>query len=219
MKFLIIEDDNDLRALLENALKSDGHILDSEANGKDGLTRALLQDYDLIILDVMLPEMNGWEVLEHLRNKKSTPVLMLTSIDSPADRVRGLDLGSDDYIPKPFDLDELKARIRAITRRNSGERRTLVDIVPGFQLDPVSRQVLNGGKRVEITAREFNLLEFFMQRRGTIISKDQIREQIFEEGDDGESNVVEVYIYGLRKKFGRSSIKTHRGFGYEFIEE
>lgn len=218
MKFLIIEDDDDLRALLENTLRSDGHVVESACNGADGLIQALYQSYDLIILDVMLPEMNGWEVLERMREKKSTPVLMLTSIDSPADRVRGLDLGSDDYISKPFDLNELKARIRAIMRRKNGERRQLVDIVPGYQMDSVSRWVVHNGERVEMTAREFSLLELFMQRRGNIVSKEQIRELIFEECDGGESNIVEVYIYGLRKKFGRSTIKTHRGLGYEFIE-
>lgn len=218
MKFLIIEDDDDLRALLEKTLRDDGHVVESETNGADGLTRTIFQDYDLIILDVMLPELNGWEVLERLRKKKSTPVLMLTSIDSPEDRIRGLDLGSDDYISKPFDIGELKARIRAIARRRSGEHRKLIDIVPGYHLDTVSRWVVQEGERIEMTARELNLLELFLQRRGSIISKEQIRELIFEECQEGESNVVEVYIYGLRKKFGRSTIKTHRGLGYEFVK-
>ncbi|MEO0510928.1 MAG: response regulator transcription factor [Verrucomicrobiota bacterium] len=217
MKFLIIEDDDDLRALLENAMRDDGHLVESERSGADGLSRAVYQDFDLIILDVMLPELDGWQVLQRLRERKSTPVLLLTSIDSPADRVRGLDLGSDDYIPKPFDISELKARIRAIIRRKTGDRSKLIDIIPGFQMDSVSRWVLHDGERVEMTARELNLLELFLQRRGSIISKDQIRELLFEDCEDGESNVVEVYIYGLRKKFGRSTIKTHRGLGYELV--
>jgi len=218
MKYLIIEDDDDLRLLLEDTLRRDGHMVESESSGADGLTRALLRDYDLIVLDVMLPELDGWEVLKRLRVRKSTPILMLTSVDSPQDRIRGLDLGSDDYVPKPFDIGELKSRIRAITRRRTGDRSQLIEIVPGFQLDAVSRRVLHGGERVEMTARELNLLELFLQRRGQIIPKDQIRELLFEECHDGDSNVVEVYIYGLRKKFGRSTIKTHRGLGYEFRE-
>lgn len=216
MKFLIIEDDDDLRALLENSLRGEGHLVESERSGADGLVRGLYQDYDLIILDLMLPELDGWQVLKRLRERKTTPVLMLTSIDSPADRVRGLDLGSDDYIAKPFDLEELKARIRAISRRQSGERRQLIDIVLGFQFDPIARRVTKDGERVDMTSRELNLLELFLQRRGVIIPKDQIRELIFEDCEDGESNVVEVYIYGLRRKFGRGSIRTHRGLGYEF---
>jgi DNA-binding response OmpR family regulator len=163
--------------------------------------------------------LDGWQVLKRIRDRKSTPVLLLTSIDSPADRVRGLDLGSDDYIAKPFDIDELKARIRAIMRRHSGERRQIIEFIPGFQLDPVSRWVTHDGKRIEMTARELNLLELFLNRRGAIISKDQIRELIFEDCEDGESNIVEVYIYGLRKKFGRAAIKTYRGIGYEFPME
>lgn len=218
MKFLIIEDDDDLRALLENTLRGDGHAVESECNGADGLARALYMNYDLIILDVMLPALDGWQILERLRKKKSTPVLMLTSIDSPADRVRGLDLGSDDYIPKPFDIGELKARVRAILRRQSGVRSQLIDIIPGFQFDPTARRITHNGERVEMTGRELNLLELFLQRRGNIISKDLILDLLFEDCEDGLSNIVEVYIYGLRKKFGRSTIKTHRGLGYEFIE-
>lgn len=217
MKFLIIEDDDDLRALLEKTLRGDGHSVESESNGGDGLSRALFSNYDLIILDVMLPTIDGWEILERLRKRKSTPVLMLTSIDSPEDRVRGLDLGSDDYISKPFDISELKARIRAILRRQTGVRSQCIEIMPSFKLDLTSRLVTHDGERVEMTARELNLLELFLQRRGNIISKEQIRELLFEECEDSESNVVEVYIYNLRKKFGRSAIKTHRGLGYEFI--
>ena len=218
MKLLIIEDDDDIRKLLEFSLREDGHSVEAEANGSDGLSRALFQSYDLIILDIMLPEMDGWEILEKLRARKSTPVLMLTSLDTPSDRVKGLDLGSDDYLPKPFDLEELKARIRAIIRRQTGEHGQLIPVTESVQLDPKARHVLQDGSRVEMTAREFQLLELFLQRRGKIIPKDTIRELIFEDADEGESNIVEVYIYGLRKKFGRKIIKTHRGLGYEFLK-
>lgn len=218
MKLLIIEDDDDIRTLLEMALRDDGHVVEGESNGADGLSRALFQSYDLIILDVMLPEMDGWEILRKLRTRKTTPVLMLTSVDTPADRVKGLDLGSDDYMPKPFDLEELKARIRAIIRRQTGEHGQMIEVTEEAQLDPKSRRVLKNGDRVEMTAREFNLLELFLQRRGHVISKEQIRELIFEDCDENESNIIEVYVYGLRKKFGRHTIKTHRGLGYEFIK-
>jgi len=218
MKLLIIEDDDDIRKLLEFSLRDDGHVVESEANGADGLTRALFQSYDLIILDVMLPEMDGWEILEKLRARKTTPVLMLTSLDTPTERVKGLDLGSDDYMPKPFDLEELKARIRAIIRRQTGEHGKMIEVTAEAQLDPKARNVLKNGERVEMSARELNLLELFLQRRGHVISKEKIKELIFEDCEDGESNIVEVYVYGLRKKFGRQTIKTHRGLGYEFIK-
>lgn len=218
MKLLIIEDDDDLRNLLKLSLGEDGHIVEAEANGADGLSRALYQDYDLIVLDVMLPEMDGWEILECLRKRKSTPVLMLTSVDTPALRVKGLDLGSDDYMPKPFDLEELKARIRAIIRRQSGSHAPMVAITEAIDFDPKSRNVFNSGERVDMTARELNLLELFLKRRGHIIPKQKIWELISEDTDECESNMVEVYIYNLRKKFGRQMIKTHRGLGYELIK-
>lgn len=218
MKLLIIEDELDLREILVASLRQEGHTVEAEGSGKDGLLRALHQDYDLVILDIMLPDIDGWEILSRLREKKTTPVLMLTSLDAPADKVKGLDLGSDDYMPKPFDLDELKARIRAILRRGPSHQSSQIEISSDTQFDPVARHVLKDGLRIEMTAKEINLLEVFLQRRGRILSKDQITELIFEDVSEGDSNVVEVYIYNLRKKLGRGIIKTRRGMGYELIE-
>ncbi|MCL4134678.1 UNVERIFIED_CONTAM: hypothetical protein GTU68_033901 [Idotea baltica] len=141
MKLLIIEDEDDLRNVLEENLKEEGHTVEAEGNGADGLLRALHYDYDLILLDVMLPEMDGWQILEKLRVKKDTPVLMLTARDTSRDRVKGLDLGSDDYVVKPFDLNELKARIRALLRRSSGGSSPMLAIAEGIEMDTNSRRV------------------------------------------------------------------------------
>jgi len=216
MKILIIEDENDIRSILETALREDGHTVESHGNGKDGLICALLHDYDLILLDVMLPEMDGWQILEALRAKKDTPVLMLTAKDTAADLIRGLDLGSDDYVVKPFHLNALKARVRALIRRSQGTASPMVTISEGVKLDSNTRRVFKDGTCVDLTAKELNLLEIFLQRRDQILSKDRIADLLFENGAEGESNTIEVYIYNLRKKLGRSIIKTRRNIGYEF---
>ena len=215
MKLLIIEDEDDLRSVLRESLQSEGYTVETEGNGKDGLLRAALQDYDLILLDVMLPELNGWEILRRLRAKKDTPVLMLTSQDTPADLIKGLDLGSDDYVTKPFDLDSLKARIRALFRRCSGSASPDITFAPGLTIDTNSRRVSKDGVPIELTAMELNLLDLFLQRRGQILSKDQIAELLFEDCDEGHSNTIEVHIYNLRKKLGRTVLKTRRRLGYE----
>jgi len=216
MKILIVEDETELRKILETSLREDGHTVEAEGNGKDGLIRSLHQDYDLIILDIMLPEMNGWQILEKLRAKKDTPVLMLTAKDTPADQIRSLDLGSDDYVIKPFHLDSLKARIRALFRRAQGKANPMFTISEGVELDSNTRRVFKDGTTVDLTAKELNLLEIFLQRRDQVLSKDRIADLLFENGAEGESNTIEVYIYNLRKKLGRSIIKTRRNIGYEF---
>jgi len=215
MKLLLIEDEDDLRSVLQNDLIEEGHSLDAEANGRDGLLRALHFDYDLILLDVMLPEMDGWEILKRLRVKKDTPVLMLTARDSTLDRVRGLDLGSDDYVVKPFELVELKERIRALLRRGKGSSAPLFPINEGIELDTNSRRVFKNGVDIELPMREFNLLEIFVQRMGKVVSRDTISGILFTDQDEGESNIIDVYIYNLRTKLGRGIIKTRRGLGYE----
>ena len=215
MKILIIEDEHDLRAVLRDALQNEGYNVDTESNGKDGLVRAALQDYDFILLDIMLPEINGWEILQRLRTKKNTPVLMLTSQDAPADLVKGLDLGSNDYVIKPFNLEALKARIRALLRRSSGSANPTLTIAPGIEIDTNSRGVSRDGIPIELTAMEINRLELFLQRRGVTLSKNQIAELLFEDCDEGQSNTIEVHVYNLRKKLGRSVIKTKRRIGYE----
>ena len=218
IKLLIIEDEDDLRNVLEENLKEEGHTVESEGNGADGLLRALHFDYDLILLDVMLPEMDGWQILEKLREKKDTPVLMLTARDTSADRIRGLDLGSDDYVVKPFDLNELKARIRALLRRSGGGSSPVLKIAEGIEMDTNSRRVLKDGEDINLTAKELNLLEIFLQRPGHTIPRDKIAGLLFADQDEGDSNVIDVYIYNLRTKLGRGIIKTRRGVGYEIVK-
>ncbi|MGC6465730.1 MAG: response regulator transcription factor [Akkermansiaceae bacterium] len=154
-------------------------------------------------------------MLKRLRSRKQTPVLMLTSQDAPDDLIKGLDLGSDDYVTKPFHLDSLKARIRALFRRCSGSASSLIEFSSGLTIDTISRRVFLNDSPFELTAMELNLLELFLQRRGRILSKDTIADLLFEDADDGQSNTIEVHIYNLRKKLGRSVIKTRRRIGYE----
>lgn len=215
MKLLIIEDEADLRNVLEKNLKEEGYIIESEPNGADGLMRAQHFDYDLILLDVMLPGLSGWEVLKELRKTKNTPVLMLTARDSTDDQVRGLDLGSDDYVIKPFELNELKARLRALLRRSQGKPSPMIPINAEIQLDTNRRRVLKNGTDIELQTRELLLLEVFVQRMGRPVSREAIAELMSEDEDDSESNVIDVYIYKLRTKLGRGVIKTRRGIGYE----
>jgi len=186
-----------------------------ESNGENGLLRAQHFDYDLIILDVMLPGLDGWEVLKRLRQTKNTPVLMLTARDSTEDRVRGLNLGSDDYVVKPFELEELKARIRALLRRSQGNSVPLISINAEIQLDTNSRRVLKNNIDMELPMKELALLEIFVQRMGQIVPRETIAELLYPDFGETESNTIDVYIYNLRTKLGRGIIKTRRGIGYE----
>lgn len=215
MKLLIIEDEADLRSVLKKDLKEAGYTLETESNGENGLLRAQHFDYDLIILDVMLPGLDGWEVLKRLRQTKNTPVLMLTARDSTEDRVRGLNLGSDDYVVKPFELEELKARIRALLRRSQGNSVPLISINAEIQLDTNSRRVLKNNIDIELPMKELALLEIFVQRMGQIVPRETIAELLYSDLGESESNTIDVYIYNLRTKLGRGIIKTRRGIGYE----
>lgn len=215
MKLLIIEDEEDLRSVLTKDLAEAGYTIETEANGSDGLLRAQHFDYDLIILDVMLPGMDGWQVLERLRKTKNTPVLMLTARDSTEDRVYGLNLGSDDFVVKPFELEELKARIRALLRRSQGATAPLISINEEIQLDTNSRRVFKKGVDMELPMKELNLLEIFVQRMGSVVPRETIAELLYSDFGETESNTIDVYIYNLRTKLGRGIIKTRRGIGYE----
>ena len=217
MKILIIEDDADIRKMLETTLRREKYLVESLANGKDGLLHALHDNFDLIILDVMLPQMTGWQILKKLRMKKSTPVLMLTGQDTPEDHIRGLDLGSDDYVTKPFNFDTLKARIRALLRRANGDPRPRVSIREGIEYDSNLRRVFKNGLNVELTSKELNLFEILLQHQDQVLSKEQIANILFNCDSTGENewNTIEVYIYNLRKKLGRDLIKTRRGIGDE----
>jgi two-component system OmpR family response regulator len=213
MRVLVIEDEADLRRALEQALREDGYAVDSAEDGETGLFKAKAWEYDALVLDIMLPEMDGWEVLRRLRGTKSTPVLALTALDSVSDRVRGLDLGADDYVVKPFEISELLARLRALIRRAAGNADSRIKIGDTL-IDTASRTVKQAGEPVKLTAREYALVELLALHCGKLITRTQIYEHIFDENDDTLSNLVDVHISNIRKKLGKDFITTRRGQGY-----
>lgn len=214
MRLLLVEDEPDLVSGLLRSLRKEGYSVDVAMDGEEGLYKALNTDYAVVVLDVMLPLLDGWEVLARLREAKDTPVLMLTARDTTADRVRGLDTGADDYLVKPFDVAELLSRLRAILRRSSGGRVAQTLEVADITIDTRSRTVTCGGETVTLTAREYLLLEYFAQHRGEIITRTDLYEKLFDETDDTLSNVIDVHIFNLRKKLGKDIILTRRGYGY-----
>jgi len=198
---------------MAKALREEGYAVDTSEMGDDGLNKAQNCNYDAILLDVMLPQLDGWEVLKRLRKIKQTPVLMLTARDTTRDRVRGLDTGADDYLVKPFDLPELLARLRALIRRSAGQaqpRLELGDVV----IDTRSRNVALNGQSVALTAREYAILEYLALHRGEIITRTALYEHLFDESDDTLSNLMDVHVFSIRKKLGRDLIVTRRGQGY-----
>ena len=213
MRLLVIEDEADLLSSLAKALREEGYAVDTAADGEDGLYKAENSSYDSIVLDVMLPRLDGWEVLERLRKSKKTPVLMLTARDAARDRVRGLDSGADDYLVKPFDLDELFARIRALIRRSAGKTLNVIEIA-NLVINTASRQVFLSGIQVALTAREYCLLEFLALHRGETITRTTLYEHLFDEDDDSLSNLLDVHVSNLRKKLGSGFVTTRRGHGY-----
>ncbi|QIF05684.1 response regulator transcription factor [Roseimicrobium sp. ORNL1] len=213
MRALVVEDQSDLLRTLAHTLREDGFAVDVAADGGEGLWKALETDYDAVVLDVMLPRVSGWEVLRRLRQTKKTPVLMLTARDSVPDRIRGLNSGADDYLTKPCDLDELLARLRALIRRSVGQPRPLIE-VGHILLDLAARTVSKEGHLVSLTAREYALVEFLALRRGKVVSRSALYEHLFDDGEDTQSNLIDVHVYNLRKKFGTEFISTRRGMGY-----
>jgi two-component system, OmpR family, response regulator len=213
MRILIVEDEPDLLRSIAQALREEGYAVDTANNGEDGLFKAEGYDYDAVVLDIMLPRLDGWEVLRRLRQTRKTPVLMLTARDQTRDRVRGLDTGADDYVVKPFDLPELFARLRALIRR-SANRTTNVIEIREVTLDTAARQVTRGGAAVELTAREYALLEFLALHRGEVVTRTQLYEHLFDENDSTLSNLLDVHVSNLRKKLGAGLITTRRGHGY-----
>ncbi len=213
MRLLIVEDEPDLLASMAQAMREEGYAVDTAADGEDGLFKAESVDYDAIILDVMLPEMDGWTVLKKLRATKKTPVLMLTARDQSRDRVKGLDTGADDYVVKPFDLAELFARLRALIRR-SANRTTNVLEIGAVVIDTAARTVSLDARPVEITAREYALLEYLALHRGEVVTRATLYEHLFGDDDDTLSNLLDVHVSNLRKKLGHDFISTRRGHGY-----
>jgi len=213
MRLLVVEDEPDLLAGLARALRREGYAVDTAEDGEDGLYKAQSTDYDAIVLDVMLPLLDGWEVLARLREAKSTPVLMLTARDRSADRVKGLDTGADDYLVKPFDSAELFARLRAIIRRGARQTRSVLEIGE-VSLDTAARKVTRSGQLVTLTAREYVLLEYLALHRGEVVTRTALYEHLFDENESTLSNILDVHVFNLRKKLGQEFIVTRRGHGY-----
>ena len=213
MRLLVVEDEADLRSSLMKALREEGYAVDGAGDGEEGLAKAECSDYDAVVLDVMLPGIDGWEALRRLRATRKTPVLMLTARGSVRDRVRGLDSGADDYLVKPFDLAELLARLRALVRRSASVAQSRVEI-GDVVVDLAARTVSRGGATVNLTAREYSLVEFLALRSGAVISRSMLYEHLFDENDDTLSNLLDVHVSNIRKKLGREFITTRRGHGY-----
>jgi two-component system OmpR family response regulator len=210
---LIVEDEPRILRNLAKALREEGYAVDTAESGDDGLFKAETCNYDVILLDAMLPSLDGWQVLDRLRRKKQTPVLMLTARDSMQDRVRGLDAGADDYLVKPFDLPELVARVRALIRRSAGHARSVIE-VGDVHIDTRSRQVTRTGQPIALTAREYAILEYLSTHRGEVVSRTELYEHLFDETDNTLSNLLDVHVFSIRKKLRPDLIVTRRGQGY-----
>ncbi|HLI39640.1 MAG TPA: response regulator transcription factor [Streptosporangiaceae bacterium] len=218
MRLLVAEDEPRMASLLRRGLREEGYSVDVAASGTDALWLAREVDYDAIVLDVMLPGVDGFEVCRQLRrDDRWAPVIMLTARGDVADRVRGLDAGADDYLPKPFSLVELCARLRALVRRGSAARPAVLQ-VGTLRLDPASRRVWRDGTPVTLSATEFSLLELFMRHPGEVLTRSRILEHVWDFAYDAASNVVDQYIGYLRRKidrpFGHEDLETVRGAGY-----
>ena len=223
MKILIVEDELKTGDYLRQGLTEAGFTVDLTRDGADGLHQAISEDYDLMILDVMLPKLNGWQVLEMLRKAdKETPVLFLTARDEVGDRVKGLELGADDYLVKPFAFSELLARIRTILRRGKSNSEVTYLQIADLELDMLRRRAQRGGQKIELTAKEFSLLELLMRRKGEVLSRSLIASQVWDMNFDSDTNVIEVAMRRLRNKvddpFPTKLIKTVRGMGYVLEE-
>lgn len=218
MRLLIVEDEADLRQALTMALADENYAVDSAEDGEEGLYKAINWDYDAILLDIMMPRMDGWQVLKALRKEKTTPVLILTARGELDDRVKGLDLGSDDFLVKPFEMAELSARLRALIRRSAGKATTLLSS-QGLEIDTAKKSVAVAGKPVKLTALEYSLVEYLMMHRDRVVTRTELYEHLFDETDDSFSNVLDVHVCNARRKLGGGTIKTRRGQGYTLGEE
>jgi len=223
MRVLVVEDEPRMAAVIHRSLAKEGLATDLASDGEQALSMAAMVDYDAIVLDVMLPGASGFDICRQLRDRGSwSPVLMLTARDSVEDRVAGLDCGADDYLVKPFALAELHARLRSLTRRGRPERPAVL-AVGDLRLDPARRQVRRGEEGIELTAKEFGLLETLMRRPGEVLSRLDLIEHAWDLAYETRSNVVDVYIRRLRLKidspFDRRSIETVQGVGYRLRED
>ena len=214
MRVLIIEDDPALSRSLAATLREENYAVDTALDGETGLEKAREQLYDAILLDVMLPRLDGWQVLERLRPDVRTPVLMLTARDTVPDRVKGLDRGADDYLTKPFDIDELLARLRALIRRAAGRPHSTVELPDGVVIETAARRVTQHQNDVALTPAEYALLEYLALHRGEVVTRTELYEHLFDEEESTLSNLLDVRVSTLRKKLGHDLITTRRGHGY-----
>ncbi len=217
MKILVVEDEPKTGEYLRKGLSESSFVVDLAVTGRDGLHQALEGDYDLVILDVMLPGLSGWEVLKGLRERKETPVLFLTARDEVEDRVRGLELGGDDYLAKPFAFVELLARVRTLLRRGPVREAERIEI-EDLEIDLIRHRVTRAGRRIDLTPREFSLLHFLARRQTEVLSRTQIASHVWDMNFDSDTNVVDVAVRRLRAKmdddFQPKLIHTVRGMGY-----
>jgi two-component system, OmpR family, response regulator QseB len=214
MRVLLVEDDQMIADGLQTALRQDGYAVDTVSDGRSAAEALRTSSFDLVLLDLGLPERDGLEVLRELRKRgDSTPVIIVTARDDIQNRVEGLDAGADDYIVKPFDLDEISARMRSVLRRAAGRGDPSIKH-RGIALNPVTHEVERDGVPVPLSAHEFSVLEALLQRPGAVLSRAQLEDRLYGWRDPIESNAVEVYIHGLRRKLGSDTIRTLRGVGY-----
>lgn len=217
MKLLIIEDEKNMSELLKLELSHSGYDCNQAFDGKDGLEKALSDNYDLILLDLMLPKMNGIEVCRRLREQKDTPVIMLTARDSVMDKVNGLQIGADDYVAKPFDMEELLARIHALLRRTQMKKEISTLQHGDLHIDLPTRKVMYQGKEIVLTVTEFDLLMLLVKNAGQVLTRHQILDEVWGYDDDVSTNIIEVYIRYLRNKMKGIPIETIRGVGYRLV--
>ena len=218
MKILIVEDEPKTGDYLKQGLGEAGFIVDLTRDGTEGMQAALSEHYDLIVLDVMLPKLDGWQILQTLRSaRRDVPVIFLTARDQVGDRVKGLELGADDYLIKPFSFSELLARVRTLLRRGKGTEPTVLTVAD-LELDLLKRRVQRAGTRIDLTAKEFTLLELLMRRQGEVLPRSLIASQVWDMNFDSDTNVIEVAVRRLRAKvddnFTPKLIRTVRGMGY-----
>jgi two-component system OmpR family response regulator len=219
VRLLLVEDDEKLASAMARGLRGEGHAVDAVGDGGTALANAGVYSYDAVVLDVMLPVRDGFEVCRALRERGAwMPILMLTARGAVDDRIRGLDAGADDYLAKPFDFGELLARLRALHRRTPAERPTRLE-VGDLVVDPATRAVSRAGTAVELTAREFALLEYLARHSGEVISRTRLLDHVWDENYLGSTNIVDVYVGYLRRKLGGGLIRTMRGVGFVLEQE